>query len=153
MMHLTQESPRTLVTPKTRNESLQALRNITPASTLNAWMRNCSKWIYILEQWKLEGNLIDRLVTLSVVGEENTNRRLRSLQVSLKSFIDEDVNALETSVLDMQRNIDRLERCAISSEERIRESKVRIQQLSATYADLKNNILREIANVYPVTFH
>ena len=153
MVHLTQESPRALVTPKTRNESLLALRNITPASTLNAWMRNCSKWIYILEQWKLEGNLIDRLVTLSVVGEEITNRRLRSLQVSLKSFIDEDVNALETSVLDMQRNIDRLERCAISSEERIRESKERIQQLSATYADLKNNILREIANVYPVTFH
>lgn len=152
MMYPTQELSRTLATPKTRNNSLQHLKRLTPASTLNTWMRNFSKWISILEQWKLEGHLIDRLVTLSVIGEEISNQHLRSLQDSLKHFVDSDVKALEACILDMQRNINLLERCAISSEEKVSESKIRIQHLSATYTKLKNNILREIANVYPVTF-
>lgn len=153
MIQTTKEITRTLYKVDSRNETLQLRTKTTPASILNAWMLNFSEWISILEQWKLEGNLIDRLVTLSVMGEEITNRRLRELQGSLKNFMDLDVRALEASVLDMQRNINLLERCVISSEEKIRESKIRIQQLSATYAELKNNILREIANVYPVTFH
>ena len=142
----------TLLTSTAINESQHQLKKVTPASNINAWMRSFNKWISILEQWKLEAKLIDRLATLSVIGEEATNRRLHELQGALRNFMETNVRELETSILEMQRNSELLERCLINSEEKIRACKIRMQKSSTNYSNLKNAILREVANVYPVTF-
>ncbi|NND34954.1 MAG: hypothetical protein HKN76_20375 [Saprospiraceae bacterium] len=138
-----------------RSTSTLGLDLKSPASTteVNQWIRSLKKWIHVLEQWKKEAHLIDRLVNMSVLGEDFKNMKLVKLQSSLRSFINEEVKEMEVQVLDLQQNIDLLQRCVINSGERMNQTKKKIQDLSKTYGALKHELLHELANDYPVRFH
>ena len=126
---------------------------LASTALVNQWIRSFRKWIGVSEQWKKEAHLIDRLVNMSIMGEETSRAQLVNLQSALRSFVSIEVKEMETDVLEMQQNIDLLRRCVINSEERVRITKTKIQQLSKTYGSLKHEILHELANAYPVTFH
>jgi len=152
-MKLTTEKTRTAQLPaRLRGEKVQTFGRPIPSMTINTWIRDFEKWIGVIGTWKQEAGLIDRLVTLSLIGEERNCRRLQELQRSLIVFIMNDVKGLEEQILGMQQNLDLLRRCVISSDAKVKECKVRMKLLSDAYSKIKNSILKELADVYPVRF-
>ena len=127
------------------------VRKSPPATVVNLWIKSFKKWLDVLSSWKNEANLIGRLVALSTMGEEQEHRTLISLHTSLNNLIDCEIRNLETEILDMQQNLDLLQRYIINTDVKVKEIKCRMQQLSETYHDLKLRVFQELTKVYPIT--
>lgn len=122
----------------------------SPATVVNLWVRSFNKWMDILDKWKKEARLIDRLISLSLHGEESTHEHLNNLHTKLTGLIQNEVKDLEIEILDMQQNLDLLQRYVINTDVKMREIKIRIQHFSSQYGDLKMAIFHELAKVYPI---
>jgi len=121
------------------------------SAVVNHWIKNMNKWLSIISQWKKESQLIGRLVSISLLGEEGENLMLKSLLKELNIFVINDLTQIENKLLNMQRNIDLLRRYRINSDEKIQAVKVEIQLLSRNFTDLKSRILAELTSSYPAT--
>ena len=122
----------------------------TPATVVNLWIRSFNKWLDILDKWKKEARLIDRLIALSIHGEESVHLQLNKLHQQLNTLMHNDIKALEIEILDMQQNLDLLQRYVINTDVKMREIKMKIQHFSKEYGDLKMTIFHELTKVYPI---
>ncbi|MCB0686452.1 MAG: hypothetical protein KDC53_08005 [Saprospiraceae bacterium] len=124
----------------------------SPAATrINLWIRSFGKWLEVLNQWKTESSLIDRLIGISILGEDKDNRQLHQLENSLKYLIESSIKELEKEILDMQQNIEILQRYVLNTDIKVKEIKMRMQKLSEAYSNLKLTIFQELARTYPIT--
>jgi hypothetical protein len=127
------------------------LRKATPATVINLWVKSFKKWLGILERLKKEACLIDRLITISVMGEESGHQHLTTLQRKLQHIINSDIRNLEIEILDMEQNLDLLQRYVINTDLKMRDIKMKMQQFSQVYGDLKMKIFHELTHFYPMT--
>lgn len=139
-------------TSKSHNSSLSPFefKKSTPTHVVNLWVKSFRKWLDILDQWKKEACLIDRLIAMSLLGEELGHHQLTRLQQTFRDFIDSEIRSLEIEILEMQQNIDLLQRYVINTDVKIRDIKIKMQQLSGQYGDLKMKVFNELTHIYPV---
>ncbi|MBK8501736.1 MAG: hypothetical protein IPL46_05735 [Saprospiraceae bacterium] len=121
-----------------------------PATVVNLWIRSFHKWLDILDKWKKEGRLIDRLITLSLHGQGSSHEQLDNLHKKLTGLLQNELKDLEIEILEMQQNLDLLQRYIINTDVKTRQIKYRIQHFSNEYGNLKMNIFHELTNVYPI---
>lgn len=147
-----EKTPRNVATPSLSMEAPGALevKKNPSATVVNLWIRSFKKWLDILTTWKGEANLIDRLIALSLLGEDQSGSPLNLHHDQLRKLINSEIRNLETEILDMQQNIDLLQRYVINTDVRVKEIKLRMQKLSETYTDLKLKIFHDLARVYPL---
>jgi hypothetical protein len=143
----------TTMRPPTSSDIMSTLEVMKSPSTtvVNLWIKSFNKWLDILASWKNEASLIGRLVALSTMGEEDGHRLLISLHISLNNLIDCEIKNLETEILDMQQNLDLLQRYVINTDVKVKEIKGKMQSLSEAYHRLKLRVFQELTKVYPVT--
>jgi hypothetical protein len=122
----------------------------TPATVVNLWVRSFNKWLDILDRLKKEARLINQLIALSLHGQESVHLHLNELHKRLNELIHHDIKELEIEILDMQQNLDLLQRYVINTDVKMHEIKGKIQHFSNQYGDLKMTIFHELTKVYPI---
>ncbi len=154
MINLKEEQATATLTTTSKSQSSSPspfeFKKSTTAHVVNLWVKSFRKWLAILDQWKKEACLIDRLIAMSLLGEELGYHQLTRLQQTLRDLIDAEIRSLEIEILEMQQNIDLLQRYVINTDVKIRDIKIKMQQLSGQYGDLKMKVFNEMTHIYPV---
>ena len=153
MINVKEEKTSAAISTRTSTQAttpLEARKNPS-ATVVNFWIRSFNKWLEVLQQWKTEARLIDRLINLDILGEEKEYSVLDKMHTELKNLMNAEVSHLETEILDMQQNLDLLQRYVINTDVKVKELKTRMQNLSESYNGLKLKIFKELTKVYPMT--
>lgn len=150
MINVKEEKISPNVSPATKPTSGLEVMKSSPATIVNRWARSFKKWLDVLSTWKSEASLIDRLISMSILGEDRAANPLMMHHQNLKQLVGIEIKNLETEILDMQQNLDLLQRYVINTDVRIKEIKLRMQKLSESYTDLKLKIFHDLAKGYPI---